>query len=270
MKHRPLHIHPDSSILFLTARIYGGFSYLAPKATKTHLLEKANSLLKKYKIKLDAWVVLDNHYHLLINVIEGGLVGPFVRELHGATAHFIKKNFTPLITKFGQQLTKEVTPWDKRQTKRLLAKKQRLERELKFANTTSRCNSAVHCASQEDVIAQFIARHKNQLKEETYRGLKSAITNGYLTDPAVLTSLVAKDAPIWYQYTDRVIRNEADYYRHLNYIHQNSVKHNYVKKISDYEFSSIHHFVKEKGKEWVVDCFRNYPIVDFEPEGIID
>jgi|GEM_PF-2985805 len=269
MKHRPLHIHPNSSILFLTARIYGGFSYLAPKATKTYLLEKANSILEKYKLDLDAWVVLDNHYHFLIRVIEGGLVAPFVRELHGATAHFIKKNLPPLITEFGQQLTKEVTPWDKRQLRRLSSEEQQLERELKFANTASHRSSALQCA-QRDVLAQFIARYQKCFKPETYRGLKSAITNGRLTDPVVLASLVAKDTPVWYQYVDRVIRSEEDYYRHLNYIHQNPVKHGYVNKISGYEFSSIHRFIREEGKDWVVGCFESYPIVDFEPAGIVD
>ena len=259
-KHRPLHIHPDGSILFLTARIYGGFSYLAPKATKIYLLGKLNSILSKYKIRLDAWVVLDNHYHLLIRVVEGDSVSPFIRELHGATAYFIKKNFPPLITEFGQQLAKEVTPWDKRQANRLLFERNRLERELKFANTEE---------GKMDVIAQFIARYERKFKPESYRGLKSAITEGRLTDPAVVISLVAADAPVWYQYVDRVIRDERDYYRHLNYIHRNPVKHKHVRKMGAYEFSSIHHFVKEEGREWVIDCFRNYPIIDFEPEGIV-
>jgi len=222
-------------------------------------LEKANSVLKKYKLDLDAWAVLDNHYHLLIRVVEGNLVSPFVRELHGATAYFIKKNLPPLITEFGQRLTKEVTPWDKRQTRRFLAAKQHLERELKFANT-----------KKENVLAQFIAHHQNRFQPETYRGLKSAITNNLLTDPAVIVSLIVKDSPIWYQYVDRVIRSEEDYYRHLNYIHQNPVKHKYATKMDDYEFSSIHKFVEEEGKDWVVGCFESYPIVDFEPEGIVD
>lgn len=267
MKHRPLHIHPDTSIIFLTARIYGGFSYLAPKATKTYFLEKVNSILEKYKIELDAWVVLNNHYHFLIRVIDGNLVAPLVRELHGATAHFIKRNLPPLITEFGQRLTKEVTPWDKRQLKRLASQKQQLERELKFAST--KCSSAVHCA-QRDVLAQFIARHQKHFKPEVYRGLKSAITKGRLTDSTVIISLVAEDSPIWYQYLDRVIRNEKDYYQHLNYIHQNPVKHGCTKKISDYEFSSIHRFIENEGKDWVLGCFESYPIVDFEPEGIVD
>lgn len=267
-KHRPPHIHPDNSFLFLTGRIYGGFSYLVPRKTKEHFLEKLGSVLIKYQIALEGWVVLDNHYHLLIEIKEGRLVSHFVRELHGATAHYIKKNLPPLITEFGQRLTREVTPWDRRQTRMLISKEHQLRRELKFAKTKS-CSSAIYCAPT-DVLAQFIARYKKHFESGVYRGLKSAITKERLIDPTVLVSLTARNAPIWYQYCDHVIRNERAYFRHLNYIHQNPVKHEYCKKLTDHEFSSIHKFIKEKGEEWVIDCFRKYPIIDFEPEGIID
>ena len=272
-KHRPRHIHPDNSLLFLTARIYGGFSYLAPGATKIYLLEKADSVLEKYKIELNAWVVLDNHYHFLIKAAEGALVSPFVRELHGASARFVKKSLPPLVTKFGQVLAKDVTPWDKRQMGRLASEERQLRRELpariatrsvaggKFANTEG---------ERTAVLAQFIARYESRFGAEVYRGLKSAITNGYLNDPEILVALVAEDAPVWYQYAGHVVRDEKDYYQHLNYTHQNPVKHGYVKNVSDYGFSSIHRFIEGKGKEWVIDCFRDYPIVDFAPEGIVD
>lgn len=260
-KHRPPHIHPDDSLLFLTGRIYGGFSYLTPRKTKKYFLKKLNLILEKYKIIPEAWVILDNHYHLLIKAGAGKMVASFTRELHGATAHFIKKNLPPLITEFGQRLIKAQTSWDKRQTKRLTLKEEKLRRELKFAKTEE---------VKMNALAQFIARYKRHFKPGVYRGLKSAITRGYLTEPIILVSLLAKDVPIWYQYSDHVIRNDKDYFRHLNYIHQNPVKHSYVKKVGEYEFSSIYKYIKEKGREWIVDCFEKYPIIDFEPEGIVD
>lgn len=261
LRHRPPHLHPDNSSFFLTGRIYGGFSYLTPKRTKEYFLEKIHSILEKYKVNLSAWTILNNHYHFLIESTKGKLISPFMRELHGATAHFIKENLPPLMTEHGQRLTKEVTPWDARQIKRLEFEEKQLERELKFANTEKK---------RINVLAQFIARHKNHLDKNLYRGLKSAITKGYLTDSLMITSLTAKQTPIWYQYTDHVIRDDKDYFQHLNYLHQNPVKHGYIKKISDYEFSSIHQFLREKGEEWLVDCFREYPIIDFQPTGIVD
>jgi putative transposase len=67
----------------------------------------------------------------------------------------------------------------------------------------------------------------------------------------------------WYQYWDTCIRSENDYWRRFNYIHQNPVKHGYTKDMEDYVYSSYHQYQKMKGKEWLDDCFAQYPIVDF-------
>lgn len=71
---------------------------------------------------------------------------------------------------------------------------------------------------------------------------------------------------VWYQYWDRCIRNEKEFYTRINYIHHNPVKHKYVKNIEEYEFSSYHHYREKYGEEWLTDCFMKYPIYDFTPE----
>jgi putative transposase len=71
---------------------------------------------------------------------------------------------------------------------------------------------------------------------------------------------------IWYQYWDHCIRNEADFYKHFNYIHNNPIKHNKVKNLEglpNYEFSSFKTWLNKKGKEWIHSCFEKYPIIDF-------
>jgi putative transposase len=50
---------------------------------------------------------------------------------------------------------------------------------------------------------------------------------------------------IWQRrFWEHFIRNEKDYEHHLNYIHYNPVKHGYVKKASDWSYSSIHRSIK--------------------------
>jgi len=71
---------------------------------------------------------------------------------------------------------------------------------------------------------------------------------------------------VWYQYWDRCVRNESDFYVRLNYIHQNCVKHGYVDDMSLYLFSSYREYVERHGQKWVDECFRMYPVVDFAPE----
>jgi putative transposase len=42
-----------------------------------------------------------------------------------------------------------------------------------------------------------------------------------------------------------MLRDEADYKNHMDYIHYNPVKHGYVKKPSEWPYSSFKRFVKQ-------------------------
>ena len=53
--------------------------------------------VKKYGLGLDARVVLNNHYHLMVGVNEGGFISKFIGEVHGASSHFIRENLPDLI-----------------------------------------------------------------------------------------------------------------------------------------------------------------------------
>ena len=190
--HRPPHIFEDNAVYFITGRTYFGFPHLKDNKIKRYFLEKLHQSKSKYKFELQGWVVLDNHYHLLVKFGVAQFIARFIKELHGSTSHFIR-----------------------------------------------RINSA---SPEKTGIAQFTARQLLELKPP----------------------------PVWYQYLETIIRSEADFYRHLNYIHQNPVKHGYTQEMGKYQFSSYQYYLKEKGKEWLTDCFREYPILDFEPKGGAD
>ena len=72
---------------------------------------------------------------------------------------------------------------------------------------------------------------------------------------------------IWQSYWDYCIRNESDYWTRFNYIHHNPVKHCYVARMEDYEFSSFNYYVKSKGYEWLMSAFEKYPVIDYTVEG---
>lgn len=81
---------------------------------------------------------------------------------------------------------------------------------------------------------------------------------------------------IWYQYWDRCIRSEKDFWARFNYIHHNPIKHGYIKNPDQlflyqfslflYQFSSYNQWLKKNGPEWMTSCFSQYPIVDFTCE----
>jgi putative transposase len=51
---------------------------------------------------------------------------------------------------------------------------------------------------------------------------------------------------IWQRrFWEHAIRDEADYTRHVDYIHYNPVKHGYVPRVADWPYSSFHRYVRD-------------------------
>ncbi len=72
---------------------------------------------------------------------------------------------------------------------------------------------------------------------------------------------------LFHNYWDHCIRDEADFWKHFNYIHHNPIKHDYVNEMQDYDYSSFNFWLeKKRGQEWLNSCFRIYPIIDFTRE----
>lgn len=79
----------------------------------------------------------------------------------------------------------------------------------------------------------------------------------------------ADDTPerkIWFSYWDRCVRVEEDFFKRLNYIHHNAIKHGYVKVMDEFNWSSYRLYVEQFGQNWIDDCFIKYPIKDFTIE----
>lgn len=64
---------------------------------------------------------------------------------------------------------------------------------------------------------------------------------------------------VWYKFADRKIRDEAHYYRALNYIHYNPVKHGYVQDAYDWQWSSLSLYYEDHGRDWLREKWNDYP-----------
>lgn len=54
-----------------------------------------------------------------------------------------------------------------------------------------------------------------------------------------------RERGIWQnRFWEHLIRDEMDFENHVNYIHFNPVKHGYIKRARDWQYSSIHKFIK--------------------------
>jgi len=68
---------------------------------------------------------------------------------------------------------------------------------------------------------------------------------------------------VWCRCSDRVIRSKRHYFTTLNYIHNNPVKHGYVDKWGDWAYSSFHWYLENKGRDWLIELWREYPVLNY-------
>ncbi len=67
----------------------------------------------------------------------------------------------------------------------------------------------------------------------------------------------------WFNYWDKYVRDEENFWKFLNYIHVNPLKHGYVPGISElsaYKYSSSQNYIGRFGWNWFMELFYEYPI----------
>jgi len=75
-----------------------------------------------------------------------------------------------------------------------------------------------------------------------WRLIKTAFTKQY-PEPFIVQNANRKNKKqqeIW----EHCLRDEQDFQQHIDYIHYNPVKHGYVERASDWQYSSIHRYIK--------------------------
>jgi putative transposase len=81
---------------------------------------------------------------------------------------------------------------------------------------------------------------------ERVRRLKAYFSAQITKHEPVKASLARKgERGIWQRrFWEHLIRDEADYVRHIDYIHINPLKHGHVKQVKDWPYSTFHRYVK--------------------------
>jgi len=169
-ERHPPHIFKENTIYFLTVRTIDKNPYFDSDQKKDIIKSCLKAGLRKHAIKIFAWVILNNHYHLLIKITNKDDLPNFLKTINGKSSFELNKT-----------------------------------------------------------------ENKQNRK-------------------------------IWHNYWDRCIRAEKDFWMRFNYIHNNPIKHGYIKnpdKLREYKFSSHNQWVKRNGAEWITSCFAKYPIIDF-------
>lgn len=88
--HTPNHLLLDNATYFITSAIYQKRPLLKPEAVKQHLFTTIAACFQEKNWQLDHWVILDNHYHLLVTSDKGEDMPKIFRKIHGLSAQFIQ------------------------------------------------------------------------------------------------------------------------------------------------------------------------------------
>jgi putative transposase len=84
--HHPPHIHLDHTWYIITASTVGYTRHLASNYAKDLVRDTLRKLAEEFNIALSAWVILDDHYHLLLKTGAGRSLPRFIGRLHGSTS----------------------------------------------------------------------------------------------------------------------------------------------------------------------------------------
>ena len=84
--HHPPHIYLDDTWYFISASTLKHALFLVPPRAKVLLRDQLKELTVEFGIVLRAWVILDDHYHLLLKTRVGKDLSRFFGHPHGATS----------------------------------------------------------------------------------------------------------------------------------------------------------------------------------------
>ncbi len=76
--------------------------------------------------------------------------------------------------------------------------------------------------------------------------IKSNFSRGLPAARRSMSKIRKRERGIWQRrYWEHAIRDDADFERHIDYIHYNPVKHRLVTRVADWPFSSFHRYVAQ-------------------------
>ena len=91
MNHRPPHIYIDQTWYFITAHTHGKAPLFISNEQKQLWVNEFNTLTQNFSVDIAAWVLLNNHYHLLCYFEQSSHIPAFIKRLHGVTSFKLNK-----------------------------------------------------------------------------------------------------------------------------------------------------------------------------------
>jgi putative transposase len=78
-----------------------------------------------------------------------------------------------------------------------------------------------------------------------WRRIKGSFSTRLLRNGLAIKRHASGELALWQRrYWEHTIRDDADFARHVDYIHYNPVKHGLVTRVRDWPYSSFRHYVR--------------------------
>ena len=90
-QHAPAHLFLTDYHYFITAGTQGKKPYFDSDAKKELLFDTICEMLKEDHSELQGWVILSNHYHILVKLKDAFLLPQIIKKIHSKSAVLVNK-----------------------------------------------------------------------------------------------------------------------------------------------------------------------------------
>ena len=89
--HNPPHLFLDRTSYFITGGTHKKQAFWFDDERKHILLDAIKDWFSKYKWDIEAWIIFNNHYHLIVCRYRGEDLSPIIRRIHGRSATLLNR-----------------------------------------------------------------------------------------------------------------------------------------------------------------------------------
>ncbi len=89
--HSPVHRLSEAGAYIITAGTYQKRLFFGGNDRLSYLTKALIALAPEHRLRLQAWAVFSNHYHLVALAEQPNLIVPFIRYLHSISAKYVNR-----------------------------------------------------------------------------------------------------------------------------------------------------------------------------------
>jgi putative transposase len=121
----------------------------------------------------------------------------------------------------------------------------RLRRIYKIVQQRHPFETVAICILPDHIHALWALPESDADFSTRWNSIKGGFSRGLDVRERSPSKVRKREKGVWQRrYWEHAVRDEADFARHVDYIHFNPVKHGYVTRVADWPYSSFHRYVE--------------------------